>query len=65
MKNHLMATLRDLRSKTAPMPLDRAKAVAEVATVLVNTAKVQVEYLKVTQKRSSPFFDAARLEDKP
>lgn len=57
-----MATLRDLRNKQEPMALDRAKAVAEVATVLVNTAKVQVEYLKVTQQRSAQFFEQRRVE---
>lgn len=41
------------------MPVDRARAVAEVATVLVNTAKVEVEYLKVTNQRRGAFFEGS------
>lgn len=39
------------------MPVDRARAVAEVATVLVNTAKVEVEYIKATRRRPGGFFE--------
>lgn len=42
------------------MPVDRARAVAEVASVLVNTAKVEVEYIKATQRRRGAFFEAPR-----
>ena len=57
-RQHLLETLKDLRNPDRPMPIDRAKAVAEVATVLVNSAKVEVEYLKVTQQRRGAFFEA-------
>lgn len=40
------------------MAVDRARAVAEVASVLVQTAKVEVEYLRVTQQRRGAFFEA-------
>ena len=36
----LMDTLTDLRNKDNPMDIDRAKAVATVAGVLVDTARV-------------------------
>ena len=57
-RQHLLDTLADLRDPKKPMPIDRAKAVAEVATVLVNSAKVEVEYLKVTQQRRGAFFES-------
>lgn len=57
MREHLLNTLADLRRVENPMPIDRAKAVAEVAAVLVNSAKVEVEYLKVTQQRKGAFFE--------
>ncbi|WP_225782631.1 hypothetical protein [Xenophilus sp. Marseille-Q4582] len=53
-----MATLRALRDPDNPMALDRAKVIGEVATVLVNSAKVEVDYLKVTQQRRGQFFEA-------
>ena len=46
----LLATLADLRSREAPMDIERAKAVATVASVLVDTAKVENEYLKLTDR---------------
>lgn len=57
-RQHLLDTLVDLRKQDNPMPIDRAKAVAEVATVLVNSAKVEVDYLRVTQQRRGAFFEA-------
>lgn len=57
-RQHLLDTLVDLRNPEKPMPIDRAKAVAEVAAVLVNSAKVEVEYLKATQQRRGTFFEA-------
>jgi len=61
-RQHLLDTLADLRNPRAPMPIDRAKAVAEVATVLVNSAKVEVDYLKVTQQRRGAFFEALPVQ---
>ena len=56
-----MATLADLRDPKNPMPIDRAKAVAEVATVLINSAKVEVEYLKVTKRKTGEFFRPGKV----
>ncbi len=43
------------------MDIGRAKAVAEVATVLVNSAKVEVDYIRATRQRSGQFFGAPAL----
>lgn len=48
----LMGTLADLRNRENPMDVDRAKAVAQVAGVLVETAKVEVDYIKATGGKS-------------
>lgn len=48
LRNHLFATLEALADDENPMDLDRAKAIAEVAQVVINSAKVEVDYLKVT-----------------
>lgn len=55
----LMDTLADLRNKAQPMDVDRARAVAEVAAVLVNTAKVELDYLKLTGQDRSNFLECA------
>jgi hypothetical protein len=53
----LMDTLADLRNKEKPMDIERAKAVAQVASVLVDTAKVENEYLKITGQDRSNFLE--------
>ncbi len=57
LRSHLMDTLAALRDRDNPMEPDRARAVAQVAGVLVDTAKVEIEYLKVTGQDSSKFLE--------
>lgn len=57
-RQQLLDTLTDLRNREQPMDVDRARAVAQVASVLVDTAKVEVEYLKVTHSDRSDFLEA-------
>lgn len=62
LRNHLFETIEQLKDKDAPMEIERAKAVSEVAQTMINSAKVEVEYLKVTdQVRGSGFLE----NDKP
>ena len=56
LRNELLATLRDLRNRETPMEPDRARAVAQVASVLVDSARVEVQYLEATQGNSSAFL---------
>jgi hypothetical protein len=56
-REHLLGTLADLRCREHPMEVDRARAIAQVAGVLVETARVEVEFLKVTDGESSGFLD--------
>lgn len=48
LRNHLFAALESLADPDKPMPIDRAQAIAEVAQVIVNSAKVEVDYLRFT-----------------
>jgi hypothetical protein len=52
----MFETLRDLRDKEKPMDIDRAKAVADVARVIVESAKVEVDHLKLTGGKGSGFI---------
>jgi hypothetical protein len=58
-REQLLATLADLRNRENPMEVDRARAVAQVASVLVDTAKVEVDYLKATGADRSDFLESA------
>lgn len=56
-RNQLLATLADLRNRENPMDPDRARAVAQVAGVLVDTAKVEVDYIRATGAPRSDFIE--------
>lgn len=58
LRNHLFATLEALQDEDRPMDLDRAKTISGVAQTLINSAKIEVDFLNVTgQLKSSQFFD--------
>lgn len=56
LRNHLFAALEGLADTENPMEIERAKAIAEVGQVLINTAKVEVEHLKLTGGKGSAFL---------
>lgn len=59
MRQHLMDTLASLRDRENPMEPDRARAVAQVASVLVDTAKVEIDYIKAVGADRSDFLEVA------
>jgi hypothetical protein len=59
LRGHLFRTLDQLANTTTPPDLERARAVAEIAQTLINSAKVEVEFLKVTGGEGSGFIPAA------
>lgn len=48
LRNHLFETIEALRNKENPMELARAREIANVAKVIVTSAKVEVDHLRVT-----------------
>ena len=56
LRTHLFATLRDLRDKDNPMDIGRAKAIADIGRVVVDSAKVEVNFLKTTGALKSTNF---------
>lgn len=59
LRNHLFETLEALKDKDKPMDIARAMAVAKVASVLVETAKVEVKLYEATAiEPDAQFFDA-------
>jgi len=48
LRNHLFATIEALQDEDNPMAIDRAKAISQMAQVIINSAKVEVDFLKVT-----------------
>ena len=60
LRTELLATLGDLRNRHNPMEPDRARAIAQVASVLVDTARVEVDYIKATGQDNSDFIDGMK-----
>lgn len=64
LRRHLLDQVSALRAASTTedvqREIDRSKAVAELAQAVVNTAKVEVDYLKVTGQPSTPFLDVPR-----
>jgi len=56
LRNHLFETLEALKDEDKPMDLERARAVADVARVIVESAKVEVNFIKVTGQAKSTDF---------
>lgn len=60
LRNHLFETLEALKDEDKPMDLDRAKTIADVSRVIVESAKVEVDFLRVTgAARSTEFLPEA------
>ena len=49
-RNHLFATIEGLLDEENPTDIERAEAVAQVAQVIINSAKIEVDFLKVVEK---------------
>lgn len=67
LRNHLFATIESLLDEENPMDIKRASAVAEVAAVIVESAKVEVIHMKISGQSGTGFIPLAdnklRLED--
>jgi hypothetical protein len=57
LRAHLFAALQGV--KDGSLDLDQARAVNELGKTLIDTAKVEVEYLRVTGGGESTFIDCA------
>ena len=56
LRNHLFATLEALQDEDNPMDLERAKTISGVAQTLINSAKIEVDHIKVTGARQGTGF---------
>lgn len=66
LRNHLFETLEGLKDKDDPMDLDRAQAIANVAKEIISSAKVEVEYAKVTGAQiAGGFLEPPRAPESP
>lgn len=64
LRNHLFETLEMLKDQDNPMDLERAKVISEVAQTLINSAKVEVDFIKATEQEGagSEFFEVQPIK---
>ena len=56
LRNHLFATLEALQDNENPMDLERARTIAKVAQTVINSAKVEVQFVQVTGQTEDSGF---------
>ena len=65
LRNHLFETIESLKDDEKPMEIERAQAVAEVAQTIINSAKVELQFLELTgQESQSEFLGPLQAEPK-
>lgn len=57
LREHLFAAIAGVKS--GDLDLDKARAINEIGKTIVDTAKVEVDYLKATGGGESQFIDSA------
>jgi hypothetical protein len=65
LRDHLFATIEALRDTEKPMEIARGKAIAEVAQVIINSAKVEVDYINAAGGQGSGFIPKETPEPLP
>lgn len=53
LRNHLFATIEGLLDEEKPLDIERAKAVAHVSSVIIESAKVEVKALEIIGARAA------------
>lgn len=57
LRTHLFDALKGLKDKS--MDIETAKAISDISQVIVNSAKVEVDYAKATGSKGSGFLGKA------
>ena len=60
LRNHLFETLEALKDEDKPMDIERARAIADVARVVVDSAKVEVAFLEATGAIGTGFISTEK-----
>lgn len=62
LRNILFETLRELNNKENPMDIKRARSISDTAQVIINTAKVEVDYYRATGEVASTNFIPTEIQ---
>lgn len=56
LRNHLFEALEQLKDPEKPMEIERARAIANIAKGIIESAKVEVDFLRVTGQTAGSGF---------
>lgn len=56
LRTHLFSTLTALQDKNNPMDIERAKAVCQVGSVIIDSAKAEIDFARVNGSVDTLFF---------
>lgn len=56
LREHLFTTIRGLTNKSDPMDIERARAVGDIAQTIINSAKVELEAIKLSGNATGSGF---------
>jgi hypothetical protein len=66
LRNHLFEVMEALKDDENPMELDRARAVCQVAGKLIDSAKVEIDFLKeMDASKATGFFELPAASHEP
>jgi hypothetical protein len=70
LRNHLFETIELLKEDEPKMTIEKAKAISDVAQTIVNTAKLEIDFIRATDKLdgyypSTGFIDFERKKTLP
>ena len=64
LRKHLFETIERLKTNDSPQEIERSKAIVNVAGAIIDTARVEVQYLKVTEAADESDFIAPNARDR-
>jgi hypothetical protein len=62
LRDHLFETIEQLKEGDNKMPIERAKTIAEVAQVIINTAKLEIDFIRATDKLDGHYPSTGFIE---
>ncbi len=63
LRDHLFTTIEKLNDDDNPMDVAHARAVADVANTIIDTAKVELRYMELTGHDATTFIPLIKPED--
>lgn len=65
LRNHLFSTIEGLLDPDKPLEIERARAVSDVAQTIINSAKVEVDFLRATGSQKDTGFISNQKPELP